>query len=128
MAALLSACGGSVGPENVYIADENDNGQTVTMGAGDALQISLPENRSTGYVWSIAPTTGGVAADRRADLRHRGAAARRERAGDVHLRLSAQARYRYNSSTPARRGSQMEAAETCLLVCGLGCWFGRPPG
>ena len=60
MAALLSACGGSVGPENVYIADENDNGQTVTMGAGDALQISLPENRSTGYVWSIVTNDEAV--------------------------------------------------------------------
>ena len=53
VAALLSACGGAAGPENVYIADENDNGQTVTMGAGDALQISLPENRSTGYILSL---------------------------------------------------------------------------
>ncbi len=60
MAALLSACGGSAGPENVYIADENDNGQTVTMGAGDALQISLPENRSTGYVWSIVTNDEAV--------------------------------------------------------------------
>ena len=60
VAALLSGCGGAVGPENVYIADENDNGQTVTMGAGDALQISLPENRSTGYVWSIVTNDEAV--------------------------------------------------------------------
>ena len=60
VAALLSACGGAAGPENVYIADENDNGQTVTMGAGDALQISLPENRSTGYVWSIVTNDEAV--------------------------------------------------------------------
>lgn len=57
---LLAACGGAAGPENVYIADENDNGQTVTMGAGDALQISLPENRSTGYVWSIVTNDEAV--------------------------------------------------------------------
>jgi len=52
---LLVACGGgqSAGPANVYIADENDNGQTVTMGVGDALHLTLPENRSTGYVWSV---------------------------------------------------------------------------
>ena len=43
MAALLSACGGSSGPENVYIADENDNGQTVTMGAGDALALQAQQ-------------------------------------------------------------------------------------
>lgn len=60
VAALLSACGGAAGPENVYIADENDNGQTVTMGAGDALQISLPENRSTGYIWSIVTNDEAV--------------------------------------------------------------------
>ncbi len=53
--ALLVACGGgkSGGPANIYIADENDNGQTVTMGVGDALHLTLPENRSTGYVWSV---------------------------------------------------------------------------
>ena len=60
VAALLSACGGAAGPENVYIADENDNGQTVMMGAGDALQISLPENRSTGYIWSIVTNDEAV--------------------------------------------------------------------
>ena len=60
VAALLLACGGSAGPENVYIADENDNGQTVTMGAGDALQLSLPENRSTGYIWSIVTNDEAV--------------------------------------------------------------------
>ena len=60
VAALLSACGGAAGPENVYIADENDNGQMVTMGAGDALQISLPENRSTGYIWSIVTNDEAV--------------------------------------------------------------------
>jgi predicted secreted protein len=60
VAAILSACGGAAGPENVYIADENDNGQTVTMAAGDALQVSLPENRSTGYVWSIVTNDEAV--------------------------------------------------------------------
>ena len=60
VAALLSSCGGAAGPENVYIADENDNGQTVMMGAGDALQISLPENRSTGYIWSIVTNDEAV--------------------------------------------------------------------
>ena len=54
MMMLLAACGGgATGPENVYLADEDDNGQTVAMGVGDALQITLPENRSTGYVWSV---------------------------------------------------------------------------
>lgn len=57
---LAAGCGGAAGPENVYIADENDNGQTVAMGVGDALQISLPENRSTGYVWSVVTNDEAV--------------------------------------------------------------------
>lgn len=48
------ACrGGGTTPENVYIADEADNGQSVTMSAGDMLQVMLAENQSTGYLWSI---------------------------------------------------------------------------
>jgi inhibitor of cysteine peptidase len=49
---LLAACGGGAA-QDVYVADENDNGQTVSMSVGDMLQLSLPENRSTGYVWAI---------------------------------------------------------------------------
>ena len=60
IAVMLAACGGATGPENVYIADENDNGQTVTMAAGDALQFSLPENRSTGYLWSVVTNDEAV--------------------------------------------------------------------
>jgi len=41
-------------------ADENDNGQSVTMAPGDALQITLPENRSTGYVWSVVTNDEAV--------------------------------------------------------------------
>lgn len=51
---VMVACGGVSGPENVYIANEDDNGQTITLAVGDTLQISLPENRSTGYLWSMA--------------------------------------------------------------------------
>lgn len=47
-------------PENVFIADEADNGQAVTMGVGDALQVSLVENRSTGYMWSIVTNDEAV--------------------------------------------------------------------
>jgi predicted secreted protein len=50
---LPAACRGAQGPENIYIADEEDSGQTVTMGVGDALQVILRENRSTGYLWSV---------------------------------------------------------------------------
>ena len=52
---ITAACGGgaTTGPENVFIADEADSGQTITMGVGDALQITLDENQSTGYLWSI---------------------------------------------------------------------------
>lgn len=52
---IATACGGDdpTGPENVFIADEADNGQTVSMTVGDMLQVTLEENQSTGYLWSI---------------------------------------------------------------------------
>jgi predicted secreted protein len=62
LVALLAACRGAQGPENIYIADEEDNGQTVTMGVGDALQVILRENRSTGYLWSIVTNDEAVLA------------------------------------------------------------------
>ena len=58
---LVAACGGANStPPNIYIADENDNGQTVSMAVGDALQLSLPENPSTGYVWSVVTNNEAV--------------------------------------------------------------------
>lgn len=58
---LLTACGGgAAGPENVYIADEADNGQTVTMAAGDVLQIMLAENPTTGYTWAVVTNDEAV--------------------------------------------------------------------
>ena len=54
LVCLTTACReGSAAPENIYIADEADNGQTVTMGVGDVLQVMLEENQSTGYSWSV---------------------------------------------------------------------------
>jgi len=57
-----AACGGKDGaePENVYIADEADNGQTVTMKVGDMLQLMLAENPTTGYTWAIVTNDGDV--------------------------------------------------------------------
>lgn len=56
-----AACGNrSASPENVYIADEADNGQTVTMRIGDALQVSLHENSDGGYEWGIVTNDGAV--------------------------------------------------------------------
>jgi inhibitor of cysteine peptidase len=57
---LLAACGGDAAPENVYVADEADNGQTVNMAVGDVLQIMLSENPTTGYVWSIVTNDESV--------------------------------------------------------------------
>lgn len=58
---LLAGCGGgAAGPENVYIADEADNGQTVTMAAGDVLQIMLAENPTTGYTWAVVTNDEAV--------------------------------------------------------------------
>jgi predicted secreted protein len=55
----IAACGDGA-PENIYIADEADNGQTVTMGVGDMLQVTLRENQSTGYVWSVVTNDEAV--------------------------------------------------------------------
>jgi predicted secreted protein len=55
-----AACGAGQGPENIYIADEADNGQSVTMGLGDQLQVVLRENQSTGYVWSVVTNDEAV--------------------------------------------------------------------
>lgn len=57
---LVGCGGGGAGPENVFIADEADNGQTVTMGLGDVLQVMLPENPSTGYVWAVVTNDEAV--------------------------------------------------------------------
>jgi predicted secreted protein len=58
---FLAACGGAGRrSENIYIADEADSGQTVTMGAGDQLQVILRENQSTGYVWSVVTNDDAV--------------------------------------------------------------------
>ena len=67
LALLISlaaaACGGGgAGPENVYIADEDDNGQSVTMGVGDMLQLMLAENPTTGYTWAIVTNDEDVLA------------------------------------------------------------------
>ena len=67
LALLISlaaaACGGGgAGPENVYIADEDDNGQSVTMSVGDVLQLMLPENPTTGYTWAIVTNDEDVLA------------------------------------------------------------------
>lgn len=59
MGALV-ACGGDVAPENVFIADEADSGQSVTMKVGDTLQITLEENQSTGYLWGVVTNDEAV--------------------------------------------------------------------
>ncbi len=59
MGALV-ACGGDVAPENVFIADEADSGQVVTMTVGDTLQITLDENQSTGYLWGVVTNDEAV--------------------------------------------------------------------
>jgi inhibitor of cysteine peptidase len=32
---------------------EDDNGRTVTLAVGDAVELSLAENRTTGYHWEL---------------------------------------------------------------------------
>lgn len=62
LAGVACRGGNETGPENVYIADEADNGQTVTMSVGDMLQIMLDENQTTGYLWSIVTNDVSVLA------------------------------------------------------------------
>lgn len=52
---LLAGCGrrGEAAPQNIFIAYEADSGRAVTMRVGDELQITLAENPTTGYVWSV---------------------------------------------------------------------------
>ncbi len=61
-AAACGGGGGGAGPENVYIADEDDNGQSVTMSVGDMLQLMLAENPTTGYTWAIVTNDEDVLA------------------------------------------------------------------
>lgn len=61
LACIITACSGeSTDPENVYIADEADSGQTVTMGVGDVLQVALEENQSTDYSWNVVTNDEAV--------------------------------------------------------------------
>lgn len=62
LVAVACGGGGDAGPENVYIADGADNGQTVTMAAGDMLQLMLAENPTTGYTWAIVTNDEAVLA------------------------------------------------------------------
>lgn len=60
VAALAGCGGGEAAPENVFIADEADNGQAVTMAVGDVLQLMLPENPTTGYTWAVVTNDEAV--------------------------------------------------------------------
>lgn len=58
---VLIACSvGRSAPENIFIAYEADSGRSITMHVGDALQITLDENQSTGYLWSIVTNDDAV--------------------------------------------------------------------
>jgi inhibitor of cysteine peptidase len=37
----------------MYRLTENDSGREVTITPGDAIELSLPENPTTGYRWSV---------------------------------------------------------------------------
>jgi inhibitor of cysteine peptidase len=41
----------------------NDSGRTVPLGLNQSLEISLPENPSTGYTWNASMTTGLMIVD-----------------------------------------------------------------
>jgi inhibitor of cysteine peptidase len=44
----------------MLLITENDNGRTITIQPGNCIQITLFENASTGYRWSIENYTSGL--------------------------------------------------------------------
>jgi inhibitor of cysteine peptidase len=40
---------------------KNEDGETITLGVGDRLEIELPESPTTGYLWQLAPIEGVAA-------------------------------------------------------------------
>ncbi len=46
--AMMTACGGTD-----VVATEKDDGGSVTVNSGGALEIKLPSNPSTGYSWQV---------------------------------------------------------------------------
>lgn len=51
---LLAACGGGV----TIQAGQQDSGGTVQAAAGDTIDLTLPENPSTGYSWTLEVSDG----------------------------------------------------------------------
>jgi predicted secreted protein len=61
LAGLVACRGGDEAtPENVFIADEADSGQTVSMAVGDALQLSLPDTGAPETTWAVVTNDSGV--------------------------------------------------------------------
>jgi inhibitor of cysteine peptidase len=51
-ATLLSGCASTPAPSTGAAITEKENGQTVALRVGQALEVRLPANPSTGYSWS----------------------------------------------------------------------------
>jgi inhibitor of cysteine peptidase len=49
---MLSNMGNTLADESMKL-NENDAGKTVEIAVGDALEIILPANPTTGYVWEV---------------------------------------------------------------------------
>jgi predicted secreted protein len=45
-------------PKPTHVYNESDNGKTYSLSQHDVVQVSLPENGSTGFVWYITTTPG----------------------------------------------------------------------
>lgn len=52
-ALILGNAGTSLAGESMKL-NENDSGKTVEMRVGDELEVILPGNPSTGYVWEVS--------------------------------------------------------------------------
>jgi inhibitor of cysteine peptidase len=56
-AALLAACGGGSGGATIK-ATEADSAKTLTAKVGDGVSVTLKENPTTGYEWSMIAGPG----------------------------------------------------------------------
>jgi predicted secreted protein len=52
-ALMLGNAGNTLAGESMRIS-ENDSGKTVEIGVGDELEVVLPGNPTTGYIWEVS--------------------------------------------------------------------------
>ncbi len=58
-AIILSNMGNSMAGETMRLS-ENDSGKTVEIHVGDELEVTLPGNPTTGYVWEVSSLDSSI--------------------------------------------------------------------